>query len=763
MKRRRAELLRRATEIGLLAIVGFLVLSQQSVRQVARQWRRELCTHFLVIAVLYVLYPVRIIAYAWRRTAARKPFWACVRVPASFDPARLIYPTFLPVLVSLSILPGLPGPLLANLVLSLASLPVAAIPQSWSGDGFALHWLLSSLPLLFAKESNVTIKSSGGSNLSPDDVRPRLLQAESAILLFPLHQALLPLLRHLTTTSLLPAELQLLSIALINSLMFSYSPQAVILATLLWVGGLAIYAFLGDAIRVGVALARIPRWRFRRAARTVQRRQNFIDVLKTGFSRSKRITGHQTVPTTDSDADDDETRKRRPSLRIDTFKAELLSSLRSTFLPSDDAEIKSAIESSKPSLPNLANGNSARKRRYTLPNLESSEKRRPSTDTVKRRKKISRASIPRSFLALTPEQAILRKWLYASYVYTGILLLILLPIRWSISRFALNDSEPVGWAIGYLFGNIQPIRFQVFDWGLNNWIPLPPLPEPDVLADRQDLGRAEFYRSIILGEANTRLLICAYCLAVLAAGLAAVLLLTIVEVDTRRKVFHGTMVAMLLPTIFIDPCFISLALALVLAVFLILDLIRASQLPPLSKPIASFLTPYVDGRDLRGPVIVSHIFLLVGCAVPLWLSLASETVGGGPPWRGWTLRQRDVSMLSGVVCVGMGDAAASLIGRRYGRRKWPWAGGKSLEGSAAFVVAVTLGLCAAKLWLWAGQWRQRQAAGPDESMAFKALMSLGKAGVAACVASLTEAVLTGGNDNVLVPIVLWLVVRAVGL
>jgi dolichol kinase len=34
-----------------------------------------------------------------------------------------------------------------------------------------------------------------------------------------------------------------------------------------------------------------------------------------------------------------------------------------------------------------------------------------------------------------------------------------------------------------------------------------------------------------------------------------------------------------------------------------------------------------------------------------------------------------------------------------------------------------------------------------------------KAGLAAGLASLTEAVLTGGNDNVVVPVVLWLCVK----
>jgi dolichol kinase len=229
---------------------------------------------------------------------------------------------------------------------------------------------------------------------------------------------------------------------------------------------------------------------------------------------------------------------------------------------------------------------------------------------------------------------------------------------------------------------------------------------------------------------------------------------------------------MLLPSTFVDPCACALALALILAVFLLLEAIRAGQVPPLGNALARFVAPYVDGRDLRGPVVVSHIFLLVGCAVPLWFSLAStlrdET--------GWELAhdQRDVGMLAGVICVGMGDAAASLIGRRYGRHKWSWVGGKSLEGSFAFAVAVTGGLMFGKAYLALGGWedggqgacsaiqnRSTSVAGVVMSGCW--MVSLVKAFVCACGASFMEAVLTGANDNVVVPVVLWLLVKGVRL
>jgi dolichol kinase len=260
-----------------------------------------------------------------------------------------------------------------------------------------------------------------------------------------------------------------------------------------------------------------------------------------------------------------------------------------------------------------------------------------------------------------------------------------------------------------------------------------------------------------LGAANTRLVICVYCVTVLAAGIATVLSLTsVVEVDTRRKVFHGIMVAMLLPTVFVDPCFVALALMLILAIFLLLDLFRASQLPPISRPLTNFLAPYVDGRDHRGPVIISHVFLLIGCAVPLWLSLAGAPRSGVGPWIGWDVIERDVSMVSGVICVGMGDAAASLIGRRYGRHKWLWSGGKSLEGSLAFTVAVTVGLVFSHAWLLTGGWGRKAGTDPWAKVVTKAL-------TAAAGASLTEAVLTSCNDNVVPPVALWLLVRGLGI
>lgn len=726
----------------------------------------ELVAHTAVVAGALCLYPLRLFYYSWRK-GSTLTFRRRIHLPAAFDPATILYPPIIPVLISISLFESSQKILLPNILLSLAALPPRVIPFRAATLGYSsLHWLVSILPLIAAEHTDIPSRISA---LKPYKLKlpppAKGLNPELLVTLFPLHQALLPPLYYLTTTSLLPAELHLLSIGLINLLLFSESPQAGILNIIMWMGGLGLFVLCGKVLKWGVALARIPRWRLRRAGQVIKARQSFLRIMNDAL-RSRpaqtRAKGH----ISDSDADEDEALLQNTLQKTKSLKLNIFDAVRNRNLLPNGGEPQSAVEPKKSRFEESDGkteglSSAKHKRRNTLPILAADN--HTSTHRLPQRKRSK--SIAQAYLSLTPTQATMRKWLYAGYFYLIVVLIILGPVRATIGKTALHDHEPFGWAIGYLFGNLPRLRWEVINWNLDWWIPLPAMVDSDAVAElSSSLSRAEYVRQIAIGAANTRLLLCVYCAGTILVGLISVLSLSsVVEVDTRRKVFHGTMVAMLLPTIYIDPCFVALALALVLAIFLILDLIRASQLPPLSKPIARFLTPYVDGRDLRGPVVVSHIFLLIGCAIPLWLSLAGVARTGDEPWRDWDVQTRDVSMVAGVVCVGMGDAAASLIGRRYGRRKWPWAGGKSLEGSLAFAVAVTIGLVFGRAWLHFG-WSELSA--PQKSVvgwARDAGLTVGKAAVCAVGASLNEAVLTGGNDNVIVPVILWVLVRGVRL
>ena len=105
----------------------------------------------------------------------------------------------------------------------------------------------------------------------------------------------------------------------------------------------------------------------------------------------------------------------------------------------------------------------------------------------------------------------------------------------------------------------------------------------------------------------------------------------------------------------------------------------------------------------------------------------------------------------------MGDAFASLIGRRFGRRKWIWPGGKTFEGSAAFAGAVAISLLVVKAYLRFGGWIEGDGEGDGEGDSWA--VTAGKSLAAATFASAMEAVLTGGNDNVVVPVVFWCAVK----
>ena len=68
-----------------------------------------------------------------------------------------------------------------------------------------------------------------------------------------------------------------------------------------------------------------------------------------------------------------------------------------------------------------------------------------------------------------------------------------------------------------------------------------------------------------------------------------------------------------------------------------------------------------DRKDDGTQIIVSHIFLIVGCAAPLWVSqiLSKKNASSSP-----------LVMEFGVLCIGIGDAMGAVIGKSMGRHKW---------------------------------------------------------------------------------------------
>lgn len=697
MRGKKGEVVRGLVEVLLWLYVGYLNCRNVLWEDEGRV-SREVLVFSTVVMTCYSIYPMRRTIKLWRENvqfsiAVRRGF----RLPSHLDLGTLLYPVLLPLFVATAVDGGDRSMRVVNMVLGLSSLPQSVIPKLLD-DQIYLHWLISTLPLV------------GPGSTSHLD------------LLFPLYETLTLVIYNLVTTSLDRSETFLLSTGLINLLILGTSPQAQILKALMWVGGLCLFLLCEDAIKVGIAVARIPSWRLARnrpSKSGIAGRLNH--VLEAVMPGRRRFTA---VDDTSSDED-------------------------GVHAPLSQSHLRRTAK--------LAHGGQPVDGMMNLTEYIRSTTAMLVDYTVKIAAGVATATLhkPNALLTrLTCVQAQALKYILALYTYTATIVTILGPVRWFVATHALDGADPFGWALGYLGGDWQPLRVWVVSNNIDWWIRLPR--HRTWIHGESRYGWIDVYRQHVQGAAQMRLWLAGYCVSIIAVGIIAVLQLrSVVEVDTRRKVFHGVMVAMLLPTIPIDPCFFALALMVVLAIFLLLDLFRAAQLPPLARPLATFLAPYVDRRDHRGPVTVSPIFLLVGCAIPLWLSLACAPRAGMGAWAGWETPSRGLDMVSGVICVGMGDAAASLIGRRYGRTRWCWGGGKSVEGSAAFVLAVMAGLITSWLWLIIGGWRVYSSS-DVLPIAFKSLF-------AAVGASLMESTLTAANDNVVVPIGLWLLVRGLNI
>lgn len=262
-----------------------------------------------------------------------------------------------------------------------------------------------------------------------------------------------------------------------------------------------------------------------------------------------------------------------------------------------------------------------------------------------------------------------------------------------------------------------------------------------------------------------------------------------------RKLFHAAAVAMFAPPLLLHlmtggpqyRLFLALALAVATKVMVVLELLRALRPPPtwLWAGVHRYLTRYTDARD-SGVFIITHLLLIVGCALPVWLDalvMQQQQQKGGDTWRAISPPLALGLPLAGVLSLGVGDACAALCGitavslgeghswgglvsgistALTGRRpaeppSWPGAK-KTVEGTAAFIISVLVamaGLQAAANWLSGTTHSTFSSSSLGSPQAWAAFAA------AVAVTSLVET-FTGALDNLTLPLVLWLGVRMGG-
>ncbi|XP_075041155.1 dolichol kinase [Mixophyes fleayi] len=157
------------------------------------------------------------------------------------------------------------------------------------------------------------------------------------------------------------------------------------------------------------------------------------------------------------------------------------------------------------------------------------------------------------------------------------------------------------------------------------------------------------------------------------------------EVSTvTRKYFHFLAVATYIPGLLCDPELLFVSSVVCLAVFVLLEYVRYFRIKPFGQTLRNLLTLFLDERD-SGPLILTHIYLLLGMSLPIWLfpRVCAASLSG----------PATLLPYCGVLAVGVGDTIASVCGSTLGEIKWPGTK-KTFEGTMmsifAQIIAVAL-------------------------------------------------------------------------
>ncbi|XP_038637472.1 dolichol kinase [Scyliorhinus canicula] len=146
-----------------------------------------------------------------------------------------------------------------------------------------------------------------------------------------------------------------------------------------------------------------------------------------------------------------------------------------------------------------------------------------------------------------------------------------------------------------------------------------------------------------------------------------------------RKSFHIVIVATYIPGLIYDRPLLYVAAVVCFAAFVVLEYIRHFRIKPLGMMLSPMLATFLDERD-SGPLILTHIYLLLGLTLPVWLFpgvFAPLSVFPG---------EVALAPYAGVLAVGIGDAMASVIGSTVGEVRWPGTK-KTFEGTATSIFA----------------------------------------------------------------------------
>jgi len=108
--------------------------------------------------------------------------------------------------------------------------------------------------------------------------------------------------------------------------------------------------------------------------------------------------------------------------------------------------------------------------------------------------------------------------------------------------------------------------------------------------------------------------------------------------------------------------------------------VRLFRIGPFGSSVHSALVVFLDDKD-SGALILTHVYLLLGLALPLWLFPVDYSKADPTGCK--------LALYSGILALGIGDTMASVVGKTFGRLRWPGSL-KTVEGTLAGIMSQLL-------------------------------------------------------------------------
>eukprot|EP00797_Seminavis_robusta_P024354 Sro408_g136960.2 (367) ;mRNA; r:34497-35597 len=210
------------------------------------------------------------------------------------------------------------------------------------------------------------------------------------------------------------------------------------------------------------------------------------------------------------------------------------------------------------------------------------------------------------------------------------------------------------------------------------------------------------------------------------------------SVVLARKWFHGIAILLFGPVTIAAPQLMSLSYAIALAVLMLLESARGT-FPIIEQFHQRYLDPSKDSPDA---LVISHMALILGCALPLWILevLLSSDNDDDHHGKMTSLPADTILLLQlwGILSLGIGDSMGAIVGVLKGRTRWSQHNSRTIEGSLAMWISLMVS-CAWVHWFCGVQ--------RSNTVSF-----LGQSTVTVTVVTLLEAH-TSQIDNLVLPLV----------